>query len=84
MPDGADNDLLAAHTIQDDIWGSPDNQLTDFGMGTGAAQIRMISQRFDDRYNPCGQTIRSFRFVHSDVSANLSETRSCQRRPDNL
>ena len=59
MPDSANDDSRAPHTIEDGIGGTPDNQLRNAGLSASAAQMRVIPQIFDDGDHPRGQTISS-------------------------
>src|SRR5712692_11810757 len=43
VPNGADRNPLALHSVENDIGSASDDQLADSGVGSGPAQMRMIS-----------------------------------------
>ena len=54
MPDRADHNAPALHTIQNDVRSASDHELADPRLGPDAAQVGMISESFDHGNNPYG------------------------------
>lgn len=44
----------------------------------------MTPESFSHGNHTCGESLRRVRFVPGHISANLSQPRTCQRRPDDL
>jgi hypothetical protein len=58
-----DNHLLATHTIENNVRSAADDQLADSRFGPSAAQMRMVSESFNDGDYSCGQPLRRIRLV---------------------
>lgn len=84
MPNRADGDAFRSNAVENYV-GSPRNdQLSHASLGTDASQAGLRSERFDDNHDTRSQTTRSLRFVERHKGMNFPQTRSCERRPNNL
>jgi len=63
VPDGADDDALAAHSVENDIRSAANDQFANSGFASGATQGGVVSQNFNYGNNPGSQSLRRLRLV---------------------
>jgi hypothetical protein len=81
VPNCADRYPLLLDAIEDDIRSATDDQLADAWLGSGAAEVRMILQRFHEGDDSRGEAFSCVGLVDCDVGANLLQARACEGRP---
>ena len=84
LPIRTDNYALSPHSIKYRIRRSPDNQLANTRLRSGAAQVRVQPQSLHHRNDSCGQLSCSSGFVQRHEGMNLSQPCPRQRRPNDL
>lgn len=84
VPDGADDDSLAAHAVEHNIWSAADDQFADSRLGSGPAQAWMVPESFNHGDDARGQPRRCLRFVLRHVGADFLKPGQRLRRPDDL
>jgi hypothetical protein len=81
VEDGVDDDLLRAEAIDDDIRSAADDEFTDVGSVSGAAEVGVKAQRLDDRHDSQREAFSGGWFVVCDVGADLAQARPREGGP---
>jgi hypothetical protein len=77
VPNRLDCHPLSTHPVQHYVGSTADDQFANAGFRSRMAQIRVISQGFDDGDDPDGQSFRRNRLVFGNVSADILEPCPC-------
>lgn len=84
MPDRGDDGTRATNAVENDVGSASYNQFANARLGSGTAQVRMISQCFNDGDDPDGEVLPSIRLVQSHVRSNLLQACASQWTPNDL
>ena len=72
VPSRIDSKPLAWHPVQHDVRSPADDQLSDFGLGSGPTQMGMSFESFNYRDNADAQPLGCARIVEGRVSVDFA------------
>jgi hypothetical protein len=82
--DGEDEEFIAANAVENQVGSAANDQFANAGFNSCSAQVRTISQRFNEGHDSDGEVFGGVRLIESYERSDLLQACSRQRRPSDF